>query len=300
MRTQILFAILLSASPGAFAQLTKEDLDREIKPLIETVNRLQSQNSKLRSDIGTLNSKLSSANNSIDSLRTQTEVNSKAINQASQDLGSKITTSETNANQKISAVDESLSKKSLYGIIAVLSAVLITGLLYWLLSKRQITDKTEVIEQLNNTKSSIEESLVKEFGKQTDLIDSQLLLLAQQKKQVAISANVEPDHSLALKVADQITTIERAISLMDEKTKGLQRIKNSVTNLKDNLAANGYEIVEMVGKQFNQGMNIIVASSIPDENLKQGEEMITKIIKPQVNHNDKMVQAAQVEVSVGI
>ena len=56
---------------------------------------------------------------------------------------------------------------------------------------------------------------------------------------------------------------------------------------------------ELIGKAFNQGMKVIVTSSIPDENLKKGEEIITKIIKPQVNFNDKMIQAAQVEVSVG-
>jgi hypothetical protein len=136
--------------------------------------------------------------------------------------------------------------------------------------------------------------LVKEFGKQTELMDSQLHLIEQQKTTLQATPNAEPDHSLALKVADQIIAIERSIGLMDEKTKGLQRIKNSITNLKDNLSANGYEMPELIGKSFNQGMKIIVASSIPDENLKKGEEIITRIVKPQVNFNDKMIQAAQV------
>lgn len=300
---RIITSIFILASLNAFAQtenLTKEDLAKELQPLKTSIQALQNENSKLSTEINSLKVELLTANKNIDSLQNQTQANSNAIAQTANELGVKISTTESNANQKISEVGESLSKNSLYGIIGVLSAILLSGLLYWLLSKRQQTDKTEVVEQLQKTKSSIEESLVKEFGKQTDLIESQLQLLAQQKTETPVSANAEPDHSLALKVADQITTIERAISLMDEKTKGLQRIKNSVTNLKDNLAANGYEIVEVIGKQFNQGMNIIVASSIPDENLKQGEEIITRIIKPQVNYNDKMIQAAQVEVSVGI
>jgi len=171
--------------------------------------------------------------------------------------------------------------------------------LYWLLSRRQQTDKTDFIDQLSKTKSSIEESLVKEFGKQTDLMETHLKVIEQQKNAIPTNSNVEPDHSLALKVADQVTLIERSINLMDDKTKGLQRIRNSITTLKDNLAANGYEMPEILGKQFHQGMKVIVASSIPDENLKKGDEIITKIIKPQVNYNDKMIQAAQIEVSVG-
>jgi hypothetical protein len=167
------------------------------------------------------------------------------------------------------------------------------------LSKRQKSDKSDFIDQLSKTKSSIEESLVKEFGKQTDLMESHLKIIEQQKSAIPTNSNIEPDHSLALKVADEITLIERNVNLMDSKTKGLKQLVASVSKLKDNLAANGYEMPELLGKQFHQGMKVIVASSIPDESLEKGSEVITKIIKPQVNFNDKMIQTAQIEVSVG-
>jgi molybdopterin converting factor small subunit len=181
----------------------------------------------------------------------------------------------------------------------VLSAILLSGLLYWLLSRRQQTDKTDFIDQLSKTKSSIEESLVKEFGKQTELMDSQLHLIEQQKTTLQATPNAEPDHSLALKVASEINLIERNINLMDSKTKGLKQLQASVGKLKDNLSANGYEMPELLGKQFHQGMKVIVTSSIPDENLEKGSEIISKILIPQVNYNDKMIQTAQIEVSVG-
>jgi septal ring factor EnvC (AmiA/AmiB activator) len=79
MKRQITFAILLFSSLGAFAQVTQEDLEKEIKPLTQKVNSLQSENSKLKSEIGTLNSKLSNANKSIDSLRTKTQENSNPL-----------------------------------------------------------------------------------------------------------------------------------------------------------------------------------------------------------------------------
>ena len=46
-------------------------------------------------------------------------------------------------------------------------------------------------------------------------------------------------------------------------------------------------------------MKVIISSSIPDENLEEGVEIITKILKPQVNYKDIMIQTAQIEVSVG-
>lgn len=300
-KTLIIISVLASAN--AFAQteqLTKEDLAKELQPLKSSIQILQKENGSLKSEISNLNTKLSNANKSIDSLRSKTQENSSAISQTANELGVKISATETNANQKITEVDKSLSKNSLYGIIGVLSAILLSGLLYWLLSKRQKTDKTEVVEQLQKTKSSIEESLVKEFGKQTNLIESELQLLAQQKTASPISSNAEPDHSLALKVASEINLIERNINLMDKGTKGLKQLERSVGKLKDNLSANGYEMPELLGKQYHQGMKVIVTSSIPDENLEKGSEIITKVLIPQVNFNDKMIQTAQIEVSVGM
>ena len=299
MKKHISFAIILFASLGAFAQVTQEELEKEIKPLTQKVNSLQSENSKLKSEIGTLNSKLSNAYKSIDSLRSQTQENSNAISQTANELGIKIKETGDKNEGKITEVSESLSKNSLYGIIGVLSAILLSGLLYWLLSKKQQTDKTDFIDQLSKTKSSIEESLVKEFGKQTELMDSQLHLIEQQKTTLQATPNAEPDHSLALKVASEINLIERNINLMDSKTKGLKQLQASVGKLKDNLSANGYEMPELLGKQFHQGMKVIVTSSIPDENLEKGSEIISKILIPQVNYNDKMIQTAQIEVSVG-
>ena len=299
MKRQITFAIILFSSLGAFAQVTQEDLEKEIKPLTQKTNSLQSENSKLKSEIGTLNSKLSNAYKSIDSLRTKTQDNSNAITQTANQLGIQIKETGDKNDGKITEVSESLSKNSLYGIIGVLSAILLSGLLYWLLSKRQQTDKTDFIDQLSKTKSSIEESLVKEFGKQTELMDSQLHLIEQQKITLQATPNAEPDHSLALKVASEINLIERNINLMDSKTKGLKQLQASVGKLKDNLSANGYEMPELLGKQFHQGMKVIVTSSIPDENLEKDSEIISKVLIPQVNYNDKMIQTAQIETSKG-
>lgn len=292
--------ILLFTTVGVFAQnISKEDLEKQIKPLNDKVKSLSIENSKQKSEIGNLNSKLSLVLSKLDSLKSKTKENTDAITQTSNELGIKIKETGDKNEGKITEVSESLSKNSLYGIIGVLCAVLISGLLYWLLSKRQQTDKTDFIDKLSKTKLSIEESLVKEFGKQTELMDTQLHLIEKQKTTLQATPNAEPDHSLALKVASEINLIERNINLMDSKTKGLKQLQASVGKLKDNLSANGYEMPELLGKQFHQGMKVIVTSTIPDENLEKDSEIITKVLIPQVNYNDKMIQTAQIETSKG-
>jgi hypothetical protein len=295
MKKKITLVILLFSSLGALAQVTQEDLDNEIKLLTEKVKTIEDdfknevktlriENVNLKSEIRTLNSKLSTSTKSIDSLRAKTLDNSNAITQTANQLGTQIKETGDKNEGKITEVSKSLSKNSLYGIIGVLSAILLSGILYWLMSK---------------TKSSIEESLVKEFGKQTELMDSQLHLIEQQKTTLQAIPNAEPDHSLALKVASEINLIERNITLMDAKTKGLRQLQASVGKLKDNLSANGYEMPQLLGKQFHQGMKVIVTSSIPDENLEKDSEIISKVLIPQVNYNDKMIQTAQIETSKG-
>lgn len=280
-------------------QSLENNLETAIQPLEDRISALQSKNTELRNSIEVLNAKALNTGVAVDSLQRQAETNRGLIANAREDLAEQIQQTGKTNEEKIIAVDQSLSKNSLYGIIGFLSVMLLSGVLYWLLSKRQKTDKSALIEQLSKTKSSIEASLVTEFGKQTELMDAQLQIIEKQKSTGPVASDTAPDHSLALKLASEINLIERNISLMDANTRGLKQLKRSVGKLKDNLAANGYEMPELLGKQFDQGLKAVVISTIPDENLEKGTEIITKVLIPQVNYNDKMIQTAQIEVSVG-
>lgn len=273
----------------------------QVQKIQEKVQKLENENKKLKTLINDMDLKLKHINIKVIQLTEKIDSTNFTLNQSTSKLGLQITNTESSANNKIQAIDDNLSKNTLYGIIAVLLALILIGVIYFILNKKQREDKSDVIDQLSKTKSSIEESLVKEFGKQTDLLETQLQLIEEQtKKQTSKSSNQEIDHSLALKVADEITLIERNISLMDKDVKGLKQLSRSVQKLKDNLNANGYDIPELLSKQYHQGMKVIVVSSIPDESIEKDLELITKVIKPQVNYREKMIQTAQIETSKGI
>jgi len=288
--------ILVFSSLGAFAQVTQEDLEKEIKPLTQKVNSLKSENSKLKSEIGTLNSKLSDANKSIDSLRIKTQDNSNDITQTANQLGIQIKETGDKNEGKITEVSESLSKNSLYGIIGVLLAILLSGLLYWLLSKRQKTDKRDVEGQLSQTKKSIELEQILINTKLAELYNGQMELLKIERK--ANPGNGEVDHSLPLKVADEIVKMQMNLAHMDSKIKGHRHLSIAVGNVFDNFKANGYEIIDHLNKPYNDGMNM-QATKEPDQNLKEGEQVIRRIIKPEIHFNNKIIQHAQVIVAYG-
>lgn len=299
----ILISIFILVYSNLFSQTEnpiKDELLKELNTLKTSIQTLQSENSKLKSEISNLNIKLSNSQKSIDSLRALMQKNISVISQTTKELENKISATETDANQKIKEIDKSLSKTSLYGIIGVLSAIIVSILIYWLLNKRQKSDKTDIIDKLSQTKSSIEESLLKQFEKQIELMETQLELLLKQKSQSSAIQNDEPDHSLALKVASEINIIERNLSLMDTNVKGYKQLKKSVEKLKDNLNANGYEIIELLGKEYHPGLPVIIINSYPDENLEKDTEIISKILIPAVRYNDKIIQTAQIEVNIGV
>lgn len=279
--------------------ITRENLEKEIKPLNEKVRLIQIEKNKLETEVIRLNSRLQNFNKIIEKLKKQTDSNTSAISQKTNELGIKIKETSARNDGEITKVSELLGKNSLYGIIGVLSAILLSAIIYWILNKKQLSNKSDFVDQLNKTKASIEESLINEFGKQTLLMDTQLHLIEQQKNSIPNTSNIEPDHSLALKLANQINVMENNLNRMDQDVKGLKTLKKSISTLKDNLIANGYEMPELLGKPFNDKMKVIVTSTIPDENFEKDTEVITKVLIPQVNYNDKMIQTAQIETTKG-
>jgi predicted RNase H-like nuclease (RuvC/YqgF family) len=299
MKKQITLAIVLFTCLGVLSQNTSTgDIENEIKPLTEKVKTLQAENSNLKSEIRTINSRLSTINNNIAILQNQNKKNSIVISNTANQLGIKIKLTETTATKSISKLDKDITNNRLYWIIATLATLLLGGVLYWLLGKRIASSKTDVETQIRNTKKTLEEESIKLDSKLVEVLDTQLKLKHEEKLIVSTSSNTEIDHSLALKVADEIIRIHKNLQQMDANTKGLKQLSASVKRIQDNFASNGYELVEMMGKEYNEGMKVI-ANFIPSEDIVSGKQIITRIIKPQVNYKNEMIQSAQIEVSVG-
>lgn len=297
MKQKILTFALMLFSLTAFSQsdsLAIKELQEKVTQLQTEIKKQNGQfQTELKKQKNDFSTQIKTAKEDIAKLQLEVENEKTTVLALADSLGIQISDTRANAEQQIANVDKSLSKTTLWAIIGILFAIIISGIMFLLLRKKQQSDKTDIVAQLSQTKQSIDEKLVIEFAKNTEALEA----LSQMSKPTQSVA--EPDHSLALKVASEINLIERNINLMDSKTKGLKQLARSVEKLKDNLAANGYEIPQLLGKDFNQGMKVIVASSIPDENLEKGVEKITKILIPQVNYNGVMIQTAQIEVSVG-
>lgn len=290
----ISFFLLLS-SVVSHSQTDTLFLKKQIHDLTSEIQSIKKSNTSLSKKLEDVNNTLSLR---CDSLENRVSENTSNIQVTADKLGIKIDQSTNSATKKINDLDNSISKSSLYWIIGFLITALLFVIIYFLL-RRKIRDGNSALDkQISATKRSLEEEGIKLDTKLTEILETQLKLLNVERMTNTLHSE-EPDHSLALKVADEIVRIQKNLTNMDANTKGLKQLAASVNRIQDNFEANGYEVAELLNKPYDPKMKVIVTSSIPDENLKSGEEIITRIIKPQVNFKGVMIQSAQVEVSVG-
>lgn len=248
--------------------------------------------------ISKLNQENQSLKGKLDSVSNIVSTNGNNIVAISKDLGTKIQETGDIADSKISALNSDVDKNRLYWIIGTLVTLLIGGIIFWLLGKRITSSKTDVESQINNTKKSLEEESIKLDSKLVEVLESQLKIQqAESGSTLSSSTPEKEDHSLALKVADEIVRMQKNISRMDEGTKGLKPLEKGIERIQANFAANGYEMVNLLNKDYEDRMNLDVINFLEDDNLEKGKKIITKIIKPQVNFNGVLIQRAQVEVS---
>ena len=195
-------------------------------------------------------------------------------------------------NTEVASLNEELSNNTLYWIISVLIVAILVLMVFVISRKQLVKQSSDLTDSIHDTRKSLEEEHIKLDDKLIEILESQLKSINSKGK------SNEDSHVLALKVADEIVRIQKNTSRMDESTKGLKQLIASVKRIEDNFLANGYEIVAMLGEPFIEGINASV-TFIADDELGDGERIITKVIKPQINFNGEMIQSAQIEVSQG-
>lgn len=300
MKNQIIaVAILLSSSIYAQEQ-ADNPLLKEIPIIQKNIEKQNKEIESLKTKIGTQSSQLQSLIQQTeklkfenDSLSKKIETNSGNISAIAEDLGTKIQTTETNVKEGISKLDKDVEKNRLYWIIGTLITLILGGLVYWLLGKRIATSQTDVESQIRSTKKSLEEESLKLDAQLLEIINSQLKIKETQTDKPDIG---EKDHSLVLKVADEVTRILMNLEVMDKDIKGYKHLKKYSESILDNLKAYGYEIPQLIGMNYNSGMNMVATLEF-DESVESGKQIIKRIIKPQVNFEGKVIQTAKVTVA---
>jgi len=281
----------------AAVQKTLEKQKQEIDGLTSKVNSQLTTLNQQRTSLNEITSRAKRLESNIDSLRDLIETNRSNINTIASDLGTKIQETGKRAETRISALDGNVNNNRMYWIIATLVILFLGTLMYLLLGKRIKSSQTDVETQIRNTKKSLEEESLKLDNKLIDVLENQLKVQQEGFKNQPAITSEKANHSLALKVADEIVRMQKNISRMDADIKGLKPLEKGIERIQANFAANGYEMVNLLNNEYDERLNIEVINFVMDDTLKSDKKIISKIIKPQVNFNGILIQRAQVEVS---
>jgi len=288
-----LIAVFSTVSVAQTKNDTIQQLQRRVVNLENLNSRLSTQVNAAKSNIKKLEGRLSSTDDSVDVLKKELALTNNNLIAVTNKLELQMQQLSDKSNSDYTALSKRVSNNTIYWILAIVAIALFPTILFGWLRSRLTLVKTELSDQINNTSEAIREDILK--------LDNQVfwsLDIQKNLKKTEQNESEDIDHSLALKVADEIIRIQRNLSSMDPEIRGLKQLEFAVDRIQDTFRENGYEMVELLDKPYDQGMKLS-AKFKSDNTLKQGEQIITRIIKPQVNYNNVIIQEAHVEVSIG-
>lgn len=286
-------AIFSTVSVAQTKNDTIQQLQRQIVNLENFNSRLSKQVNAANSNIRKLEGRLSATVDSVDVLKKELALTDSNIKAVTNKLELQIKQLSDKSNYEFSVLSKRVSNNTLYWILAIIAIALFPAILFGWLRSRLTAVKIDLSDQIKNTSEAIREDILK--------LDNQVfwsLDIQKNLRKTEQNESEDIDHSLALKVADEIIRIHRNLGSMDREIKGLKQLEFAVERIQDNFRENGYEMVELLNKPYDQGMKVS-AKFKPDGTLKQGEQIITRIIKPLVTYNNVIIQEGEVEVSIG-
>lgn len=294
MNKVIIIIAIVACSGISSAQTEKLNSEISIEKLKTDLKKMNEDLEFLKADMNRISS--SSSENAIEISLINSRIKGlvESVDSVNRNLDDKISLTGKESKNQIDELGGDVEKNRLYWIIASLTTLLLGVFMYLIIGKRIKSSQTDVETQIKNTKKSLEEESLKLDGELVKVFQKQLEVMEIAPK----DSIQEEDHSLVLKIADRLTAMETNLYRMDSNTKGLNNLKNLVKSTKENFNAKEYEIVEMLGKEYKEGMEVI-ATFIPSEEIEIGRQIITRVIKPQVNFKGQKIQAAQIEVSIG-
>lgn len=186
-------------------------------------------------------------------------------------------------------------KSVLWGIVIAVLLALVSAIVYLLLRIR-IAKKSNDIELLRARADDLNRQIVERMDKELEELQK-IATIDSNKSSTSLNSNTEPDHSLVKALAYGITRIEYNLHSMSPDIKGYKQLQIALRKMKDNLRANNYEIVDMLGQEYNEGMTLSNVTFKDDSNIEDDRQIITRVIQPQINYCGKAIQFADIEVS---
>lgn len=258
-----------------------------------TMQTLQRENEKLKSEVSTLNSTITAKTTEIDSLKSVITETNNSISALADMLNINISTTRKQIQTSSDSLNATIAKKSQTGLWIFIAITIILAVIAFVFSKL-IAKRGNEVASLSAKADKLNEEIVNRLS--SEISEMQTISKQIGFISTATGGGTDTEQKLITTLADRITFMEMTLYKMDSSIRGHKQLSKSIKQMKDNLLANGYELVDMLGKDYHDGMKV-TANFVEDETLPEGKQIITGIIKPQINYQGKMIQSAQITVS---
>ena len=196
------------------------------------------------------------------------------------------------SKNQIKNLNKTITDQTLYWIIAILILLILVFSIFFFL-KTKVIEQKDTLSSLKNAQKELENESIQLFNKIIQNFEQKLDIASQQSPRTK-----EIDHSLPIILGENIHRMKKKLKTMDE-SQATKVLNKRIETLEEKLNDMGYLIIDLVGRNFDDGMELGKAQFIPDPNLKAGERIISRVIKPRITYNEKIIQNADVEISQG-
>lgn len=301
----------------SLASTLRLDLDqvrREVNQSLPALSRLQVQMAvsmeAYRAEVDDAEAERVRLANHLDSTRSEgvaeREVLTRRIERSRDALADSLTaTAELIQSERQNRQDAESRNRFL---LATLAGLLTVGIaVVWWSGRRRVSAVSERVlidaapdERIEEVRRELGEEVKREGQR---LLEEQLKPLeriSQELAKVGVGAGeqAEPDHDLPLLICNEVNRIEKNLAAMDASVRGHRQLTGCVRRVKDNLRIHRYDITELLGRNYDGGMHV-EADFVEDQQLTSGQRVITRINRPEVRYEGKIIQNASVKVSVG-
>lgn len=277
----------------ALAIGTTDSLNLRLSRIGTSVQTLQRENDVLKSQATTLSVTISTQSKEIDSLKSVLAETNNSVNALLDSLNKNISSTREQIQTKSDSLSQTIAKQSQTGLWIFIVIAIILAVIAFVFGKL-IAKRGNEVALLSAKADKLNEQIVNRLSSEM----SEMQTISKQISSISAATGSESDteQKLITTLADRITFMEMTLYKMDSSVRGHKQLSKSIKQMKDNLLANGYELVDMLGKDYHEGMKV-TANFVEDENLPEGKQIITGITKPQINYRGKMIQSAQITVN---
>lgn len=121
----------------------------------------------------------------------------------------------------------------------------------------------------------------------------------EQSQAAVFMQRTEMLMNMLISMVNEMARMELNISRMDPDTKGRKQLLKSIERMKLHLKSSGIEVPQLLGQPYDAGLRADV-QFVADETLPQGAQIITSVVRPQININGMIAQKAEIIVSQNI